>query len=87
MLTKNPADGFALCSMGSVQLKLGELDKAQEYLDRAIEIYPGLGEAYLNRGMLLELKGDLEGACSDWKMAETLGIEASGEFLKDCPKP
>jgi hypothetical protein len=37
--------------------------------------------------MLLELKGDLEGACSDWKMAETLGIEASGEFLRECQKP
>jgi len=50
-------------------------------------MYPGLGEAYVNRGMLLELKGDLEGACNDWKMAETLGIEASGEFLKECHKP
>jgi len=86
MISRHPADGFALCGMGNVHLKMNELDKAREYFDRAITLYPDMGEAYLNRGMLMELKGDLENACNDWQMAASLGIEASLEFLKECSK-
>jgi len=87
MVARYPSDGFALCGLGNVHLKLNELDQAREFFDRAITLYPDLGEAYHNRGLLLELKGDLEGACNDWHMAASLGIEASGEFLKECQKP
>src|SRR4030042_1402877 len=62
MISRHPADGFALCGMGNVHLKMNELDKAKEYFDRAITLCPDMGEAYLDRGLLLELSGDLEGA-------------------------
>jgi tetratricopeptide (TPR) repeat protein len=42
------------------------------------------GKAYLNRGLVRELTGDLEGACTDWKKALELGITDAEKYLKEC---
>ncbi len=42
------------------------------------------GKAYLNRGLVLELTGDLEGACTNWKQALKLGVTEAEKYLKEC---
>jgi len=42
------------------------------------------GKAYLNKGLVLELTGDLEGACTNWKKALELGIKDAEKYLKEC---
>jgi tetratricopeptide (TPR) repeat protein len=42
------------------------------------------GKAYLNRGLVRELTGDLDGACSDWKKAFELGITEAEKYMKEC---
>ena len=41
---------------------------------------------YLNRGLIRELSGDLEGACADWSRAKELGAEDADAYLKECNK-
>ena len=38
------------------------------------------GQAYLNRGLIKELTGDLPGACEDWTRATELGVDTISAF-------
>jgi tetratricopeptide (TPR) repeat protein len=70
--------------MGNVYAKKGEYEKALEQYDQVIFSLPGYAIAYLNRGLTKELLGDLQGACSDWKLAFDLGIQDAKNYLKEC---
>ncbi|WP_369793789.1 hypothetical protein [Synechococcus sp. KORDI-100] len=39
--------------------------------------------AYTNRGIILEIKGDLKGACRDWKKAVDLGDTKPIEWVRN----
>jgi len=52
--------------------------------DKIIDADPEFAKAYLNRGLVKELVGDLEGACSDWNMAFELGIAEAEKYIKEC---
>ena len=43
-----------------------------------------MGEAFMNRGFVKELLGDLDGACRDWKKANELGIQQAAKYIKEC---
>jgi tetratricopeptide (TPR) repeat protein len=49
-----------------------------------IKSIPEKGEFYLNRGYVKELSGDLDGACTDWNMADSLKVTDAKLYLKDC---
>ena len=52
---------------------------------KAIELNPNSPDAYYNRGYSKGENGDMEGACSDWRKASSLGDEDAAEFVKeDC---
>jgi tetratricopeptide (TPR) repeat protein len=42
------------------------------------------GKAYLNRGLVREMTGDLSGACGDWKKASGLGVTEAENYIKEC---
>jgi tetratricopeptide (TPR) repeat protein len=42
------------------------------------------GKAYLNRGLVREMTGDLSGACGDWKKAFELGVTEAEKYIKEC---
>ncbi len=42
------------------------------------------GEAYLNRGLVNELMGNLDGACSDWNRALELGMQEAAAYINEC---
>jgi len=70
--------------------KAASLSKANLYPE-AISLFDvvlssdnAFGKAYLNRGLVRELTGDLDGACADWKKALEHGIPEAEKYLKEC---
>ncbi len=60
-------------------------------IDESLDLYDGIlekdedfGRAFLNRGLVRELNGDLKGACEDWTRALELGVEKAADYLKEC---
>ncbi len=37
-----------------------------------------------NRGLIRELKGELDGACEDWSQALELGANEAEAYVKEC---
>jgi tetratricopeptide (TPR) repeat protein len=52
--------------------------------DKILNDNPQIGEVYLNRGLVRELTGDLDGACKDWNMALELNIKEAARYLEEC---
>jgi tetratricopeptide (TPR) repeat protein len=52
--------------------------------DKVIAGDNSFGKAYLNRGLVHELTGDLDKACADWKKARDLGVTEAEKYIKEC---
>ena len=76
----------ARLNKASLLAQQGQLVPALELLDETLQDHPGDAQLYLNRGLIRELTGDLDGACEDWSMAKELGAEQAEEFLKECER-
>ncbi len=70
--------------------KAGVITKQAGYTE-AIDIFNKIltrdqdfARAYLNRGLVRELTGDLEGACADWNKALELGITEAQNYVTEC---
>ncbi|RPI45610.1 MAG: tetratricopeptide repeat protein [Bacteroidetes bacterium] len=59
-------------------------EPALSLLSSTIGAHPAEALLYLNRGLVRELTGDLEGACQDWNRARELGVEEAGEYIGEC---
>jgi tetratricopeptide (TPR) repeat protein len=75
---------LAMNNKAAVLAKNMENETAIAIFDEVINNSPNFAKAYLNRGLVKELLGDLEGACSDWNMALELGIEDAAKYVKEC---
>jgi tetratricopeptide (TPR) repeat protein len=71
-------------NMGGVLAKLNNLDEAAKLFDQILIDDQSFGYAYLNRGFVRELLGDINGACQDWKAANDLGVTEAEKYLKEC---
>jgi tetratricopeptide (TPR) repeat protein len=76
----------AKLNKASLLAEQGQMIPALQLLDESLENYPEDPELYLNRGLVRELSGDLQGACEDWHRAIELGAEAAGEYVNECDK-
>jgi tetratricopeptide (TPR) repeat protein len=61
--------------------KQSELNLAMEEYSKAIEIDPGLGEAYNNRGKIHSVRGDYELAIADIEEAQALRPQDAKPYL------
>jgi len=52
--------------------------------DKAIELDPGYGSSYFNRGIARQHLGDKKGACEDFNKALALGYENAITKVGDC---
>ena len=85
-ITLHPDYPSALNNL-AVSLSGNKDDKtAMETFNKIINLNSEFGIAYLNRGQLKELQGDIGGACADWKTAEKLGITEATGYLKEYQK-
>ena len=67
VLDQNPRHYMAYNNRGVFfQERMKALDKALQDYTAAIDLYPEYVEAYYNRGLLHELRGDLEAAAADY---------------------
>lgn len=71
--------------LGNLHCLNGELVAAMENYDMAIRLYPYMGDAYLNRGLVLIYLKDKEKGCIDLSRAGELGVaDAYGIISKYC---
>ena len=73
-----------LLNKASLLASLDQVIPALELLDGIIEESPEDATLYLNRGLIRELSGNLNGACEDWSRAKELGAEQAEAYLKEC---
>ena len=69
LTVENPEDGALRASYGGVLGALGRYDEALEQLDAAIELQPLNVEAYYNRGLIHERRGDRPSAVAEYRTA------------------
>jgi tetratricopeptide (TPR) repeat protein len=69
LLAEDPEDGSLRASYGGVLGALGRYDEALEQLDKAIELEPLNAEAYHNRGLVHERRGEREAAIAEYRTA------------------
>ena len=88
------AAAAVLPSVPYIQFNLGNLYclssrfvQAIESYDKAIKLYPWMGDAYFNRGLVLIYLKDREKGCIDLSRAGELGVEgAYGVISRYCDK-
>jgi tetratricopeptide (TPR) repeat protein len=80
----NPLYVPAKNNEGSVLGKQNLYEDAISVFDGIITSEPGFAKAFLNRGLIRELTGDLEGACKDWNKAFEMGIAEAEAYIKEC---
>lgn len=83
-ITMNKQFPLASLNKASLLAKQDQVMPALKLLDGVIEEHPDEALLYLNRGLIRELTGDLDGACEDWNMARTLGADEANEYIKEC---
>ena len=71
--------------LGNLQCLSSNLVEAVASYGKAVELYPGMGDAYYNRGLVLVFLKDREKGCIDLSRAGELGVaEAYRVILKYC---
>ncbi|HEY6939832.1 tetratricopeptide repeat-containing sulfotransferase family protein [Dokdonella sp.] len=66
---QRPHDGLVVANLGSALAQDGDLDAAEQAFRRASELDPGLLDPWLNLARVLELRGDVAGACAAYDAA------------------
>jgi protein O-GlcNAc transferase len=83
LLGEAPAHTAALVQLANVCHRQGRAAQALQLLERALELNPQLTAAHTNRGVLLQLQGDLEGASRCYGQALSLdpGFQQAADNL------
>ena len=63
---------MGLYYLGLINMDLEDYDKAAEYFSKVAEVRPNFDAAYLNLGVISELKGDLKQAEKHYKKSVEL---------------
>lgn len=66
---------------GAILFQKGDMEKALDSVNRAIEINPGFPAAYVLRSKIFEKMGDEEGSSSDLSRASMLNKESSDKLV------
>ena len=69
---------------GNAKASLRRYKDAIEDFSKAIEIHPKYADAFANRGQMKFYLDDNDGACDDWKMAESLGKPNMNDKTRFC---
>ena len=83
-ITLNTQFPIARLNKASLFAKQQQIAPALDLLDGVLVEYPNEAVLYLNRGLIRELSGDINGACEDWNMARELGAKEADEYIKEC---
>lgn len=78
----NPQYAEAYFEKAFSHYALDENETALTFYTSAIAIDPEYAEAYLNRGSVKHNLNNLKGACEDWAMAESMGLNVAYDLLE-----
>ena len=78
----NPGFPFTYYNLGNLYCLSNDLPEAIVQYSRAIDIYPYIGEAFYNRGLVLIYLKDKEKGCIDLSTAGELGIRDAYSVIK-----
>ena len=82
-----PSFPYIQFNLGNLYCLSSRFVEAIESYDKAIRLYPWLGDAYFNRGLVLIYLKDKEKGCIDLSRAGELGVEGSyGVISRYCDK-
>ena len=76
----------AKLNKASLLAEQGQVIPALQLMDETLQEHPDEATLYLNRGLVRELTGDLEGACEDWHRAIALGAEVANDYINECDR-
>lgn len=80
-----PDNPYLYFNLGNLQCLSSQLIESIEGYDMAIKLYPYMGDAYFNRGLVLIYLKDNEKGCIDLSRAGELGVkDAYGVISKYC---
>lgn len=79
-LELDPTNVHALLFLASAYRYLDALELAVDYAERAVELDPNYAAGFLERGILRQLNGDLDGARKDW--VRVLELEQDGDVAE-----
>lgn len=79
-LDETNANAFTL--MGKAQQKLGNVKEALEAYNSAISVNENYAEAYLSRGSVRLFQKQYSRACTDMKIAKSLGAPAADRLIE-----
>jgi tetratricopeptide (TPR) repeat protein len=82
VLKLDETNAYAFTLKGKAHQKLGQLQEALTDYNAAISVDKEYAEAYLSRGALRIYTKQTSRACSDFRMAQTLGVEKADELIK-----
>jgi tetratricopeptide (TPR) repeat protein len=71
----DPSFPYIYYNLGNLYCLSDDLPESIVQYTKAIELYPNIGEAYYNRGLVLIYLKDKEKGCMDLSMAGELGIQ------------
>ncbi len=83
-LKQNKDYAFAYNNLGLCYYRKEDYRLAIEAFTKAIALKSDYAEAYVHRGSAREMTRDMQGACSDWKTAKSMGITNLGDFESNC---
>lgn len=83
VLDSYPQNADALLLRGRSHQKTGKTNLAMDDYNAAISVDEDMGEAYFYRGILQIYLKKVSLACNDFKIAESLNINAASKALKD----
>ncbi len=74
----------AYLDLAKVYIGKRQYTKAMSFLNKAINIDPKYGDAYLSRARLYTIIGNKEAACKDYLKAQANGVENLYNYTKFC---
>lgn len=83
-ISLNDSLPVATLNKASLMARQNNLDVALQLIDEMVEAYPDEALLYLNRGLIRELTGDINGACDDWHKVKELGSGEADAYIKEC---
>lgn len=84
LLVLNPGSKKTLLTRARIKRDLTDYPGALEDYTRAIALDSAYAPAYFNRGILHEMLGNEEAACTDYQMSSDLGIKEAEGKLEAC---
>lgn len=82
ILSYDPNNAFIYYCKGTFLARKGDYKEAIEFLTKAIELDPGLPQAYYNRGLAYVQSGDIVKAKNDFSIAGEKGLYSAYSILK-----